>query len=211
MVSKVKAVMDEIKVRELLLDQTTMRLFRNGFGGLTMDSVAEDAGISKKTLYRLVPSKADLLKMVIGRQIELVEKRMKIIQADPRMNFQEKLDGMLREASEVLSRLPRNTPRQIMKMGPDVWEMLRSRRASLLDIIVELLVEGREIGMIRKDLPPVFLAKSLHTMIDTIMTPQMAVESGMGLTDLLNLTLQMIYEGILTDLGRRKTIVSEQV
>jgi len=202
--------MDEFKVREWLLDQTTMRLFRNGFDGLTMDSVAEDAGISKKTLYRLVPSKADLLKMVIGRQIESVEKKMKVILANPHMNFQEKLDGMLREASEVLSRLPRNTPRQIMKMGPDVWEMLRSRRASLLDIIVELLVEGREIGMIRKDLPPAFLAKSLHTMIDTMLTPQMAVESGLGLTELLNLTLKMMYGGILTDLGCRTTIVSEQ-
>jgi AcrR family transcriptional regulator len=202
--------MDEIKVREWLLDRTTMRLFQSGFDGLTMDSVAEDAGISKKTLYHLVPSKADLLKMVIGRQIESVEKKIKGIQVDPHKSFQEKLDGMLREASEFLSRLPKNTPRQIMKMGPEVWEMLRSKRASLLDIIVELLVQGREIGMIRKDLPPAFLAKSLHTMIDTLLTPQMAVESGMGLTELLNLTLKMIYGGILTDLGRRTTIVSEQ-
>jgi AcrR family transcriptional regulator len=164
--------MDEIKVREWLLDRTTMRLFQSGFDGLTMDSVAEDAGISKKTLYHLVPSKADLLKMVIGRQIESVEKKIKGIQVDPHKSFQEKLDGMLREASEFLSRLPKNTPRQIMKMGPEVWEMLRSKRASLLDIIVELLVQGREIGMIRKDLPPAFLAKSLHTMIDTLLTPR---------------------------------------
>jgi AcrR family transcriptional regulator len=201
--------MDEIKMREWLLNQTTMRLFRTGFDGLTMDSLAEDAGISKKTLYRLVPSKADLLKMVIGRQIESVENKMKVILANPHMSFQEKLDSMLREASEVLSRLPRNTSRQLIKMGPDVWEMVRFKRASLLDLIVELLVQGREIGMIRKDLPPAFLAKSLHLIIDTLMTPRMAVDSDLGLTELLNLTLKMIYGGILTDLGRQTAITSE--
>ena len=198
-------------MREWLLDQTTIRLFRNGFDGLTMDSVAAEAGISKKTLYRLVPSKADLLKMVIGRQIGSVEAKMRVILANPDLGFQEKLDGMLREASEVLSRLPDNTSRQIIKMGPEVWEMLRSKRALVFDIIVELLVQGREIGMVRKDLPPNFLANSFHAIIDTMMTPQMVVESGMGLTELLNLTLKMIYRGILTDLAGRTTIVTEQV
>ena len=40
-----------------------------GFAGASMDDVAREAGISKKTLYRLVPTKADLFKATIRDRI----------------------------------------------------------------------------------------------------------------------------------------------
>jgi hypothetical protein len=97
-----------------------------------------------------------------------------------------------------------------MKMGPEVWKCCAPREPRCSTSSWNCWFRVERSGMIRKDLPPAFLAKSLHTMIDTLLTPQMAVESGMGLTELLNLTLKMIYGGILTDLGRRTTIVAEQ-
>ncbi len=42
----------------------------NGYAGATMCAVAQRAGVSTKTLYRLTPNKADLFKSVISERIE---------------------------------------------------------------------------------------------------------------------------------------------
>ena len=53
-----------------LIAQAARRMFAaKGFAGASMDDVAREAGISKKTLYRLVPTKADLFKATIRDRI----------------------------------------------------------------------------------------------------------------------------------------------
>ena len=53
-----------------LIAQAAQRMFAaKGFAGASMDDVAREAGISKKTLYRLVPTKADLFKATIRDRI----------------------------------------------------------------------------------------------------------------------------------------------
>ena len=42
----------------------------SGFAGSSIDAVARAAGVSKKTLYRLVPTKADLFRASIIDRIE---------------------------------------------------------------------------------------------------------------------------------------------
>jgi len=41
----------------------------NGYAGATMSAVAQSAGVSTKTLYRLTPNKAELFKSVISEKI----------------------------------------------------------------------------------------------------------------------------------------------
>ena len=41
----------------------------NGYAGTTMSAVAQRAGVSTKTLYRLAPNKADLFKSVVSERI----------------------------------------------------------------------------------------------------------------------------------------------
>jgi AcrR family transcriptional regulator len=42
----------------------------NGYAATCMNDVAQRAGVSTKTMYRLIPTKADLFKSVVSEQIE---------------------------------------------------------------------------------------------------------------------------------------------
>lgn len=54
-----------------LIAEAARRAFMTlGYGGTSMDAVASDAGVSKKTLYRLVPTKADLFRASVVDRIE---------------------------------------------------------------------------------------------------------------------------------------------
>src|ERR671925_2218500 len=47
--------------------------FAHGFRGVTMDDLAEELGMSKKTLYASFPSKLDLLQAVLVDKFRSVE------------------------------------------------------------------------------------------------------------------------------------------
>jgi AcrR family transcriptional regulator len=59
---------DEATIR-LIIDAAAAEFRANGYAGAGMNAVARRAGVSTKTLYRLVPTKADLFKSVIADRI----------------------------------------------------------------------------------------------------------------------------------------------
>lgn len=54
---------------DLIVEAARAEFQANGYAGASMSAVAQGAGVSTKTLYRLVPTKADLFKSVISQRI----------------------------------------------------------------------------------------------------------------------------------------------
>ena len=63
--------MDQTTSRARLLAAAEEAFLRNGYGGANMGEIARQAGISKKTIYKLVASKADLFSAVVSNAIAL--------------------------------------------------------------------------------------------------------------------------------------------
>ena len=55
--------------REQILTAATRLFAIHGYGGTSMDAVSSEAGVSKQTLYRYFPSKADLLSAFITTEL----------------------------------------------------------------------------------------------------------------------------------------------
>ena len=57
------------ETRTLIVEAAAEEFQANGYAAATMSAVAQRAGISTKTMYRLIPCKADLFKSVIETRI----------------------------------------------------------------------------------------------------------------------------------------------
>ena len=57
------------ETRHLLIESAGKEFETNGYAGTCMADVAERAGVSTKTVYRLFPNKADLLAQVVSDRI----------------------------------------------------------------------------------------------------------------------------------------------
>jgi AcrR family transcriptional regulator len=57
--------------RHLVVEAAAQEFVANGYAGTSMASVAQRAGISTKTMYRLIPTKADLFNSVVADRIGL--------------------------------------------------------------------------------------------------------------------------------------------
>jgi AcrR family transcriptional regulator len=58
------------ETRGIVIDAARQEFQANGYAATCMNDVAQRAGVSTKTLYRLIPTKADLLKSVVSNRIE---------------------------------------------------------------------------------------------------------------------------------------------
>ena len=193
--------MDENKTREWILERTTEYFLSSGFSGFTMDKVARNAGISKKTLYRLIPSKNKLIIMVLDRQVELIERKQKEVLENTDMDFPLKLKSFFRIVSEFYSRIGAEPIRDMAGLTPEIWEFLRQRRVKVLEGVIRLLEEGRAGGFVRNDIPLSFLSRFFHSTVDSLLTPRTMLEEDKTPNEMLDMTLSLIYSGIEKPMG----------
>jgi AcrR family transcriptional regulator len=59
------------ETRHLIVEAAAGEFQANGYAGTSMSTVAQRAGISTKTMYRLIPTKADLFTRVVADRIQL--------------------------------------------------------------------------------------------------------------------------------------------
>jgi AcrR family transcriptional regulator len=57
------------ETRHLIAEAARREFMAHGYAGACIDDVARGAGVSKKTLYRLIPAKADLFKISVTDRI----------------------------------------------------------------------------------------------------------------------------------------------
>src|SRR6202789_4157370 len=57
------SVRSDEETRHIIADAAQREFLANGYVGACVDDIAKSAGVSKKTLYRLIPTKADLFRV----------------------------------------------------------------------------------------------------------------------------------------------------
>src|SRR5437762_3850273 len=65
--------------RQRIVDAARVHFFSHGFRSVTMDDLAEELGISKKTLYAHFPGKFDVLDAVLADKLAGVERTLKAV------------------------------------------------------------------------------------------------------------------------------------
>src|SRR5262247_1549556 len=92
-------------VRQRIVDAARAHFFSHGFRSVTMDDLAEELGISKKTLYAHFPGKFDLLEAVLADKLRSVETTLKeVTRAHPEdfpATLRNLLAGTHRELNEI--------------------------------------------------------------------------------------------------------------
>src|SRR5258705_12066165 len=63
--------------RQRIIDAARVHFFSHGFRSVTMDDLAEELGISKKTLYAHFPGKFDFLEADLDAKLAGVEAKLK--------------------------------------------------------------------------------------------------------------------------------------
>src|SRR6188508_1597504 len=66
------------ETRAVILDAARQEFATGGYAATNMESVAQSAGVSTKTLYRLIPNKAALFEAIIADGIDRFVSRLRL-------------------------------------------------------------------------------------------------------------------------------------
>ena len=190
--------------RQRIVDAARVHFFSHGFRRVTMDDLAEELGISKKTLYAHFPGKFDLLEAVLADKFAGVEVMLKEVTRAQPHDFPATLRDLLAGTQRELDEIKPPFVRDMRQKAPEVFKVVERRRAALIQrYFGKCFVEGQRAGMVRKDVPAKLIIEILLAMVQSIMNPPKMEELGMMPKEGYSGILKIVLEGALTARGRK--------
>ena len=187
-----------------LVTAARRHFFTHGIRSVTMDDLADELGMSKKTLYAWFPSKTALLQAMLRTKFQEVESDLQRVTADcsdVAACLHELLLCVQRHTSEIQPPFVRDIQRE----DPELFTLVESRRREIIQLYFgKLFEEGRRTGIIRKDVPTALIIEILLGAVNAILNPPKMME--LGLTPKIGLPtiITVILEGVVTEAGKRK-------
>jgi AcrR family transcriptional regulator len=190
--------------RQRIVNAARAHFFSHGFRSVTMDDLAEELGISKKTLYAHFPGKFDLLEAVLADKFAGVEAMLKQVTRAHPHDFAATLHELLAGTQRELDEIKPPFVRDMRQKAPQVFKGVERRRAALFQrYFGNLLVSGQRAGMVRRDVPANLIIEILLAMVQAIMNPTKMEELGMVPKKGFAGILKVVLEGALTPKGRK--------
>jgi len=189
--------------RQQIVASARAHFFSHGFRSVTMDDLAEELGISKKTLYAHFPSKIELLEAVLADKFASVEAKLNAITRAHPHDFSRALHELLANTQRELNEIKPPFVRDMRQKAPQVFKVIERRRAALIErFFGKLFIEGQRTGMVRKDVPARLIIEILLTIVQAIMNPPKMEELGMMPKEGFAGILKIVLEGALARKAR---------
>jgi len=160
--------------RERLLQAGFNEIYRRGFQGASLDTILNQAGVTKGALYHHFPDKAALGYAVVDEVVKglLLQRWLGVLQAEPGDPLTA-LQGMLKhrmaqlQPHEVELGCPLNNLGQEMSpLDPEFRRRVATTFDTWIDGFARVLQQGQTAGSVRKDLDPRKLGTFLVAAIE---------------------------------------------
>ncbi|MBE1603200.1 TetR/AcrR family transcriptional regulator [Actinopolymorpha pittospori] len=183
--------------RQELIVEAASRLFLSpGPGRVSMDDLARELGMSKKTIYRHFPDKHSLLTAVVDRQFAAIERTLITAAENPEDTpFSEQVQRFLLAAFSALGRI--GAAQLALGRGDAV---LRQRVEQRIDAVVyqrldELFRNGHRRGLLSA--PPELLGEITRGALERLLNSQVPRELNYTVADLLRATVDTVLYGAI--------------
>ena len=179
--------------------------FLHGFRTVTMDDLAVEMGMSKKTLYAHFSSKMELLRAVMRDKFDSVEADLERVTSENPDDFPARLQALLSCLRAHTAEIGEPYLRDVRREAPELFALVQERRRELIQrYFGRLLQDGRKAGMIRKDIPAPMMIEMLMGAVDAVINPMKMGELDTSPKAAFHHIVTIFLEGVLTEEGRAK-------
>ncbi|HUI64204.1 MAG TPA: TetR/AcrR family transcriptional regulator [Bacteroidota bacterium] len=194
--------MDTDPDRARILEAASNRFLEAGISKVTLDEIASELRMSKKTLYKYFPSKDSLLKHVIQERIKRNGKRFNDIMVSKKP-FEEKLQDILFFAGKEITTPGRQFILDLRRIAPDLWEQAEEfRRGTIVAAVTKMMRQAKEEGVLRKDLDVELFVLMFQGSVQEILNPRTLSEQPFTAVQAFSGILKILFEGALTAKAR---------
>ena len=191
------------EMEERILEHATKKFMQFGVRTVTMDDIARELGISKKTIYQAFETKADLVYAISELHFEEEKRAFDEIEASSK-NAVDGLVKVARWSFEMFRHMSPNLVIEMQKYYPKAWGVFLDFRIDyILQKIRENLIRGIQEGFYRKDLQVEIVARLRLSQIDSSIREEYFPVREFPPVDVQMEMFELFVRGIVSDAGQQ--------
>jgi hypothetical protein len=189
--------------KDKIFNHIKYRFTMEGFYKTSMDELASDLQISKKTIYKYFPSKELLIAEIVNSEIYITNDTINRI-INEKSDVIDKFIRIMEFYTSGVSKYNEKWLRDVQTHLPDLWNEIDKFKSKNIDsILTKLINEGKKEKLII-DYPPEIIINSYINTCREICNQKFLNRYNLSLKDALHSSFSMLINGILTEKGREK-------
>ena len=195
----------KLPASDRILEQARIHLFNYGYSAFTMDALATELGMSKKTLYVHFRSKDAILRATISNFAVGLRTEADIILVQPRLNFAEKLRGLAETIMERLGHIRPEILRELLRTAPHLHRHIEQVRSeNIAQMFGRFIEAGQLAGAIHDDISPVFAGEYYMHAMQGMMHAETLRRLRLAPAETFDKALRLFFGGLLTPAGHKE-------
>jgi AcrR family transcriptional regulator len=192
-------------IRQRITAEARRQFFSLGIRAVTMDDLAYNLGMSKRTLYEHFATKADLVEATFRDKFFSIEEELTRISAESSSDCFRALSQLLACLERHLEELQPPLMRDIRREAPKMFALVESNRSDMINRHLGKIIDGgRKAGIIRADIPGRLIIEIILGAVQAIVNPEKLTELDLKPKESIIAILKVIFEGAMTE-GQRVT------
>ncbi|MBI4378354.1 MAG: TetR/AcrR family transcriptional regulator [Nitrospinae bacterium] len=183
-------------MKNRIIEAAEKMFYQYGYRKVTMDDIASDLGISKKTLYQYFKSKDAIASAVVKRlhhDIERLQKKARKEISDPIERFEE----VIAEISSRITRIGSAFMSDIKKDIPELWKRCEEFREKDINEYIEgILKEGIKKERIKEEINTKIALLAYLGAIRTVFQPEIFAENTFSIEEAFENIIKIFLKGI---------------
>lgn len=184
-----------------ILEKATALFMRYGTNSVSMDDIARELGMSKKTIYKFVENKDDLVMKAIMAHMESEGCHIMTMREKSR----DAVDEMILMGEYRIQELSKINPSvvyDLLKYHRKVWdEMEQFFTGHFKELMVQNILKGQEEGLYRKELDPDITALLNISAGSAIIEQRFFQSHKYNLTEVFKVHIELVLYGMCTPKG----------
>jgi len=191
--------MDDRHIKTAVKARFRELAFRTGIRAITIDMIARDCGISKKTLYLFFRSKDDLVEAILEDMLAEYNSGVKTIDASVKDPL-DKLYRLIELPFALFGEISTQLAKDVTLLYPHIEKRLDTLRNTHRKTVMNNYVDGVRAGYF-KDINPTFVESFLSGAGRQVMSSAFVLENNMTLRQIFTYFRDIMLSGLLKKNG----------
>lgn len=186
-----------------ILKHSRNKFHNEGFYKISMDEIANELRISKKTIYKYFPSKEKLLEEICSDTSCEIMSKIEII-IEGKEDVVVKFVKLLNMHSNFTMNISDKWLNDLSIHAPGIKKNIDEMKNEQINKVFRKLLEQGKKEKLIENFPTPIIITSFNSSLISVLNPDFLINNKFSMQEAFKITYEMLLNGILTSTGKEK-------
>ncbi len=179
-----------------VIEHARCQIMQNGVRNFTIEKLASDLKISKKTIYKHFSTKEEFVEKVLLYNFADLFTKVKNLPEHPEDPLKH-VFMVLNIIMNHLSVISSTSVYEVKLYYPNVWQQVEEFRLDLMRNLKDAFIKAQHMGLIRNDLELGFITEMIMNIVQTIFQPEFFINYSYSISEMIRMFTDFIMNGLM--------------